>query len=80
MKKAEKTKYLSMPCIAYYSGFNGVEIKDIEYNINEYVIAVSGAWGGNKTMHRVRIYYGANSEPYFKLYGIRIYLYDCIRV
>lgn len=29
--------------IAYYSGLNGLEIKGIEYGINDYVYCVSGA-------------------------------------
>ena len=35
----------SRKSIAYYSGLNGLEIKGIEYGINDYVYCVSGAWG-----------------------------------
>lgn len=35
--------------IAYYSGFNGLEIKHIEYGIDDYLYCVSGCWyGGEK--------------------------------
>lgn len=77
--KSKKQQIIDMPTIAYYSGFNGIEIKDIEYGINDYVIAVSGAWGGTKTAHRVKIYSNINGDMYFKLYGIRIPLNECIR-
>lgn len=36
----------SRESIAYYSGLNGLEIKGIEYGINDYIYCVSGAWGG----------------------------------
>lgn len=34
----------SRESIAYYSGLNGLEIKGIEYGIDDYVYCVSGAW------------------------------------
>lgn len=34
----------SRESIAYYSGLNGLEIKGIEYGVNDYVYCVSGAW------------------------------------
>ena len=74
-----KQQIIDMPTIAYYSGLNGVEIKGIEYGINDYVIAVSGAWGGTKTAHRVKIYYNKSGAPYIKLYDVRIPLNECIR-
>lgn len=49
----------SRESIAYYSGLNGLEIKGIEYGINDYVYCVSGAWGGGKAFHRCKIYYPA---------------------
>lgn len=45
----------SRESIAYYSGLNGLEIKGIEYGINDYVYCVSGAWGGGKAFHRCKI-------------------------
>lgn len=77
--KSKKQQIIDMPTVAYYSGFGGIEIKDIEYGINDYIIAVSGAWCSNKSVHRVKIYYGANGNAYFKLYGVRIPLNECIR-
>lgn len=41
-----KKDILKMETIAYYSGFNGLEIKDIEYGIDDHVLCVSGAWYG----------------------------------
>lgn len=61
--------------IAYYSGFNGLEIKGIEYGIDDYMYCVSGAWYGKKTPHRLKIYDGR----YVKLHGCKIRLDECIR-
>ena len=79
MTKNEKDVILAKSTIAYYSGYAGIEIKDIEYGIEDYIIFVAGAWCSNKTVHRVKVYYGVD-RPYFKYYGNRIYLDDCLRV
>ena len=52
-----KAEILNMPTIAYWSGLDGLEIKDIEHGINDYVLCVSGAWYGGKSnerAHRVK--------------------------
>lgn len=41
--------------VAYYSGLNGLEIKGIEYGIDDYIYCVSGAWGGGKGYHRCKV-------------------------
>lgn len=66
--------------IAYASMLNGVEIKDIEHGIEDYVICISNAWYDRKDMksHRVKIYYG--DRPYFIIRGTRVYLDECLRV
>lgn len=75
-----KQQIIDMPTKAYYSAMSGVEIKGIiEQDTELYVIAVSGAWCSKKTAHRVKIYYTASGAPYFKLYGVRIPLNECIR-
>lgn len=43
----------SRESIAYYSGLNGLEIKGIEYGIDDYVYCVSGAWGGGASCYLV---------------------------
>ena len=66
--------------IAYASMLNGVEIKDIEHGIKDYVICISNAWYDRQDMkaHRVKIYY--EDRPYFIIRGTKIYLDECIRV
>ena len=67
--------------IAYYSGLGGVEIKHIEYGIDDYVYCVSGAWGSttNKRYHKLKIYYTEKGD-YIRLHGYKIPLDECLRV
>ena len=66
--------------IAYYSGFSGLEIKGIEYGIDDYVVFQSGCWGSPAIYgyHKAKIYY--TDRPYFMLNGYRIHLDECIRI
>ena len=68
--------------VAYYSGFFGLEIKGIEYGINDYVYCVSGAWGAKskQSCHRLKIYYTNNGNAYILFHGHRVLLRECIRV
>ena len=43
---AKREYCMKHPAIAYYSGLNGLEIHGIEYDIDDYIYCVSGAWGG----------------------------------
>lgn len=44
--------------IAYYSGFGGLEVKHIEYGIDDYLYIVAGAWNGKQTYHKLKVRYG----------------------
>lgn len=80
MTKAEKNGVLSLPAMAYYSGFGGIEIKSIVlYDMIDYVVFVAGAWCSSKTAHRKRIYYTHSGNDYFLYKGIRIHLNECVR-
>lgn len=65
---------------AYYSGFNGLEFKHIEYGIDDYIYCVSNAWGGKKAYHKLKVYYGNNEGDYIKLHGYKIPLNECIKM
>lgn len=86
MKKAEKKYYLEKEYIGYYSGYSGIEIKEIQYGIEEYIIFVAGAWCSGKSVHRRKVYYTVgmkspygDARPYFRFGGSRVYLDECIR-
>lgn len=75
MTKTEKQEYLDMPAVAVYSfGLAGLEIKKIEYGIDDYIIFVAPV----NTVHRCKVYY-TPSVPYFKYHGYRIPLDECMR-
>ena len=77
----KKTDILNMESVAYYSGFSGLEIKGIEYGINDYLLCVSGAWGAKskQTPHRLKIYYDDNGG-FVRLYGCKVPMHECIRM
>lgn len=75
----------SRESIAYYSGLNGLEIKGIEYGIDDFVYCVSSCWYGGKAaqrFHRCKIYYPANGKDsaFFRVHGYKIPLDECIRM
>ena len=80
MKKREYCE--SHESIAYYSGFNGLEIKGIENDICDYVYCVTGAWRGKKSFHRCKLHYTAKGDasPFFKVHGHIVPLYECIKM
>ena len=79
-----KRKYCeSRESIAYYSGLNGLEIKGIEYGIDDYIYCVSGAWYGGKAAkqyHRVKVQYTRKGAAFLRVHGYRIPLNECIRM
>lgn len=80
MTKQEKNKALQMETIAYYNGFGGVEIKAIEYGIEDHVIFIANSFiPNNKTVHRVKIHYDSR-RPYFHYHTLRIPFDECLRV
>lgn len=75
-----KDDILRAKSIAYYSGLNGLEIKKIEYGIEDYVLCVSGAWCGKKQAHKVKINYNKSGAAYIRIHGYKIPLDECIRM
>ena len=71
---------LQAKSIAYYSGLGGLEIKGIEYGINDYIMCVSGAWCSKKQAHKVKINYTAAGKAFIRIHGNRIPLDECIRM
>lgn len=80
MTNTEKLQIIEAPAVAYWSGCGGVEIKTIEYGINDHVVFVVGAWSAKKTAHKARIYYTVNERAYFRYHNYTIHFDDCIRV
>lgn len=64
--------------LAYYRGFCGIEIQNIEYGTEDKVVFTAGEWTGNKSNHKCKIYYNTE-RPYFKFRGKRIHLDEYIK-
>ena len=77
--KTKKQVCLENESFAYYSGFDGLELKYIEYGIEDYIYCVSGSWNGKPKYHKLKIYYGEN-DSYIKLNGYKINMNECIRM
>ena len=78
----KKEYCMSRDSVAYYSGLNGLEIKGIEYGVNDFVYCVSGCWYGGKAarrFHRCKIYYPITESAFFKVDGYKIPFDECIR-
>jgi len=80
MNKTEKQRIIATPTIATcwedYPG--GVEIKEIEYGIEDYCLCVTQTMTANPRAHRVLIHY--DDRPYINIDGFRIYMDDCLRM
>lgn len=69
--------------VAYASTLGGVEINGVEYGIDDYIYATSGAWtGSNKKYHHVKINYttSRSCRSFIIIQGQRIYLDECLRI
>jgi len=80
MKKTEKAEIKALKSIWYASMCGGLEIKKIDYWINDVVIFVTGAWTSNPSVHTAKIRYNAKWEAYFKHHGYTVKFEDVIRM
>lgn len=78
MSKNEKMAILAAPCVGYVSAFGGLELKSIEYGVEDYAVFVAGAWCSARSAHRAKIHY-ESVEPYFMYHNNRIKFCDIVR-
>ena len=77
---SKKQMCLNNKSFGYYSGLGGLELKHIEYGINDYVYCVSGAWCNNKSYHKVKINYDSKGNPYIMVHGYKVPFEEIIRM
>lgn len=79
MTKRENEHYKEMRTVGYWSAWGGVELKEIQYGIEDYAIVVANSFLGGSVSkaHRVRIHY--EDRSYIKLEGHTYYFDECIR-
>ena len=67
-----------VPTVAYTAVYGGgIEVKEILYGIEDYVVFVAGTWFGTPTVHKVKIHY--TKRPYFRFGNIRVHFDELIR-
>ena len=71
--------YEHMPTVGGWHEMGGVELKEIEYGLEDTVKVVAGTMTSQPTSHRLKIYYDSR-EPYIKLHGRRLKFSDCMFV
>lgn len=81
MTKQEKAKYENKEPIAVFvmSNFGGIEILDILYGIDDYVV-YRWNFGTPTEVHKAKIHYGANHSSFRTSAGYSIRLDECMRV
>lgn len=72
-------KYKAMPTLGYWSALNGVEVKEFHLGSDEKVTVIANAWGGQKSVHTVKVNYNKAGEAYIIVCRTTPYLRDCIR-
>ena len=65
--------------IAYYSAFNGLEIKSTIHENAKEIYAVFNTWNGKKKYHKLKIYTNKKGR-YIRLNRQTCYLHDFIKV
>lgn len=75
-----KQEILASPTVAYYiMPPEHLEIKGIEYGIDDYLICVSASWyAGNPHLYRLKIQTDCAENSYVCLHGHEIKLGNCI--
>ena len=81
MTKQEKEYYKDKKAVATYglSNWGGIEIMDILYDINDYVVYRFN-FGEPQEVHKAKINYGVNHSSFRTFAGYSIRLDDCLRV
>ena len=82
MTKQEMEKYKDKKPIAVYpmSNWGGVEILDIEYGIDDYVIWRYNCGEPEKILHKAKIKDSGRGYQYIQLNEFRVRLDECMRV
>ena len=79
MNNAEKKAVIEQPAVGYWTDFGGVEVKSIEYGIEDYLICVSFVETSEPKPHYLKIKTTRGGRPFVILYGKALYLDECLR-
>jgi len=80
MTNETKRKIKEEKTIGYWSVLGGLELKKIEYGIEDYAFVVSGAWNGKRNVHKLKIKQSRLGDyVYIQLGNTKYYFDECIR-
>ena len=81
MTELEKFDVLKKKTIGQWTemGIGYVEVKQIEYGIEDYLICTSMNFTPDPKVHRLKIRTTRGGRPYVVLYGRSLYLDECLR-
>ncbi len=80
MKKEEKVEIKALKSVWFASLCGGLEIKKINYWIDDVVVFTTGAWTSNPSVHTAKIRHNTKWEAYFKHHGYTVKFGDIIRM
>lgn len=80
MTRKEKQAVKAMPAAGVWYTFGGVELKAIEYGVNDYALIVVNPGFSSESVHRVKVCCDSSSRDYIRVYGRRLYFCNCERV
>ena len=79
MTKEEKQAVIEQKAIGYWADFGGVEVKTIDYGIEDYLTCVSLVNTDTPRVHYLKIKTSRGGRPYVIIYGHNMYLDECLR-
>ena len=65
--------------LGYWSALGGVEVFCIEHGIDVYVYCQSNCLHGKRADHKIKVETTAAGDFFIRLYGVRLYMSECIR-
>ena len=83
MKTPLYKKYADTKAVGYintaFTQWGGIEILDIEYGIEDYVIACFNFGNGRYDFRRHKIYTSTSGRQYFRKQGVRYYFDEVMK-
>lgn len=73
---------MNKPSLGYWSCLGGVEVKEIIYDIEDYVVVVTNSFNTlpyKKHLTKLLVKYNKNVDPFISFNGYKLYMADCIR-
>ena len=80
MTREEKKAIIEQKAVGYWTDFGGVEVKNFEYGIEDYLTCVSFASTDTPKVHYLKIKCTRGGRFYVIVYGHQLYLDECLAI